>query len=148
MRIYIDMDDTLCDFLGAADAAKAKNPAQPYPQSQWGFFSDLEPLPGAVDAVQGLKRLGHDVWILSRPSVKNLNCYSEKAYWVQKYLGEDMVEKLILACDKSLVKGDYLVDDQGGFGQEEFEGEWIRFGSDEFPDWSAVLRYVLGQPTY
>jgi 5'(3')-deoxyribonucleotidase len=146
MRIYIDMDDTLCNYTKAIKEAKAKNPGQPYPQSQWGFFSDLEPLPGALDAVAGLRRLGHEVWILSRPSAKNLNCYSEKAYWVQKYLGEDMVERLILACNKSLVKGDFLVDDQGGFGQEEFEGEWLHFGTDNFPDWNAVLVHVLGQP--
>lgn len=143
MRIFIDMDDTLCNYTKAIKEAKFKNPSQPYPQSQWGFFSDLEPLPGAIDAVEGLKRLGYDVWLLSRPSTKNLNCYSEKAYWVQKYLGDDMVERLILACDKSLVKGDFLVDDQGGFGQEDFEGEWLRFGSEKFPDWNTVLHYIL-----
>ena len=143
MRIFIDMDDTLCNYTKAIKEAKIKNPSQPYPQSHWGFFSDLEPLPGAIDAVEGLKRLGYDVWLLSRPSTKNLNCYSEKAYWVQKYLGDDMVERLILACDKSLVKGDFLVDDQGGFGQEEFEGEWLRFGSEKFPDWNSILHYII-----
>lgn len=142
MRIYIDMDNTLCDYTKAIELAKAKTPTQPYPQSQWGFFSDLEPLPGAIESVRLLEDAGHEVWILSRPSAKNLNCYSEKAYWVQKYLGDDMVEKLILACDKSLVKGDYLIDDQGGFGQEEFEGEWIVFGSNSFDTWEKVINYL------
>jgi 5'(3')-deoxyribonucleotidase len=142
MRIYIDMDDTLCDFSGASADAKLKNPTQKYPQSQWGFFCDLKPLLGAVESVARLRELGHDVWILTRPSVKNLNCYSEKAYWVQKYLGEDMVEKLILACDKSLLKGDVLIDDHDGFGQKEFEGEWIQFGTGNFTSWDDVMSYI------
>ena len=27
-------------------------------------------------------------------------------------------------------------------GQTTFEGEWIHFGQDKFPDWNAVLDYL------
>ena len=61
----------------------------------------------------------------------------------KKYFGEDMLNKMILCPDKSLVKGDYLIDDNGQNGQPEFEGEWIEFASEEFPDWTAVIDYLI-----
>jgi 5'(3')-deoxyribonucleotidase len=54
-----------------------------------------------------------------------------------------MLEKLILCPDKSLVKGDYLIDDDIKHGQLTFEGEHIRFGSSNFPDWKSVIKYLL-----
>jgi 5'(3')-deoxyribonucleotidase len=54
----------------------------------------------------------YDVWILTRPSYKNIN-YSEKAQWVLNHLGYDVQEKTIMCGDKSLLKGDYLIDDEG-----------------------------------
>jgi 5'(3')-deoxyribonucleotidase len=139
MVIFIDMDDTIADYTANVKKYKTLNPTQPFPQAQWGFFLELEPLPGAIESIKYLVEIGHDVRFLSRPSTKNYNCYSEKAYWISKFLGPEWVDKLILSCDKSIVKGDILIDDQGGFGQEEFEGKWIRFGSDEFPDWTSVM---------
>jgi 5'-nucleotidase len=39
-----------------------------------------------------------------------------------------------------------LIDDRPKNGALEFgehdEQEWIHFGSDEFPDWGAVLSYL------
>lgn len=138
-RIYIDMDDTIADYTANVKKHKQLNPAQPFPQAQWGFFLELEPLPGAIESVNRLAEIGNEVFFLSRPSAKNYNCYSEKAYWIAKHFGPDWVDKLILACDKSLLKGDFLIDDQGGFGQEEFEGEWIRFGTEKIPDWETLM---------
>lgn len=141
-RVYVDMDGVLCDFYGAAKLRLAENPSQPYPQSKWGFFLKLKPIPGAIDAMVELNRY-FDVWILTRPSYQNVNCYSEKAQWVWDNLGFDMLKKTIMCGDKSLVKGDYLIDDQGNAGQENFEGEWLKFGSDSFKDWEMVLEYIL-----
>jgi 5'-nucleotidase len=42
-----------------------------------------------------------------------------------------------------LVKGDYLIDDMGNAGQDNFEGEWIHFGSNRFKNWEKVLKYLL-----
>ena len=140
--IYVDMDGVLCDFYGASLKAKEVNPLQPYPQSQWGFFLKLDEIKDAVESYR-LLETKYDVWILTRPSFQNVNCYTEKVQWVCDHLGPDVVKKTILIPNKSLVKGDYLIDDQGGYGQEEFEGEWIHFGEKPFENWVNVVNYLM-----
>ena len=64
------------------------------------------------------------VHILSAPSVFNPLCYTEKRLWVENYPGFEFVHKLILATNKGLLEGDYLIDDYiAGRGQENFDGE-------------------------
>ena len=140
-RLYIDMDGVLCDYISQYNHDLNVNTHQPYPQSQYGFFIKLKPLPNAIEAVNELK-LYYDVWILTRPSLLNLNSYSEKAFWIREYLGQEFVNKLIMCPDKSLVKGHYLIDDTNYANQDKFEGEWIHFGSEAFPDWGTILVYL------
>jgi hypothetical protein len=52
--IYVDMDDVLCDFSTAYDAAIKENPGIKYPQSQFDFFRNLKPLSGAVEGFKFL----------------------------------------------------------------------------------------------
>lgn len=54
MIVYIDMDDVLCDFTGAKEIALSRNSSVGFPQSQYGFYQKLNPLPGAIDAVSML----------------------------------------------------------------------------------------------
>lgn len=138
--IYVDMDGVLCDYYRAFLDDLRNNPSQPYPQSKWGFFIDLKPIKGAIEAISILNQ-NYDVWILTRPSLKNINSYSEKAYWIEKYLGYDMLEKTILTPNKSLLIGNYLIDDQDNAGQKEFNGKWLHFGSNEFKEWTNILNY-------
>ena len=141
-RIFCDMDDTLCDFIGPFKSGEYK---LKYPQSKVGFFLDLQPLEGAIEGMKTLQTK-YSVYILTRPSIKNTNCYTEKAEWVKKYLGEEMLEKMIICPDKSLVKGDYLIDDDNRHGQIEFEGEHIHFGKDErFKNWAQVVDYLMSK---
>ena len=70
--------------------------------------------------------------------------YTEKRLWIEKYFGLEWCKKLILAYDKSLLKGDYLIDDSVGKGQLEFEGELIQIGTDKFPDWKSIINYFYG----
>lgn len=141
-RLYIDMDGVLCNFKGAFEKDLLETPSQKYPQSRWGFFLKLEPMEGAIEAFNLLKE-HYDVWILTRPSFRNVNSLTEKAQWVWDYLGYDVVQKTIMAGDKSLLKGDLLIDDDNKAGQPEFEGEWLHFGKEKFPDWKAVTDYLV-----
>jgi 5'(3')-deoxyribonucleotidase len=143
--VYIDMDDTLCDYRGAHKKALIACPAMRFPQAQYGFFSGLEPIEGAIKSVKLLMESAlYKPYILTAPSVKNPLSYAEKRIWVERYLGMEMVERLVISPDKSLLKGDYLIDDIiHGKGQDSFEGKLIHFGSNEYPDWSAVLSELM-----
>lgn len=139
------MDGTIADIASAVHEYREKYKDVDvsgihylYPWSTPGFFSDLKPLPNAINSVKKLAEF-EDVWFLSRPSFKNTSSYTEKADWIKKYFGYEMQKKLILAGDKSLMMGDILVDDADNANQAGFKGTWIKYGSDEFPNWQKVL---------
>lgn len=138
--IYIDMDNTLCDFTSAFLATKRDFPEIEYPQSKPGFFKQLEPLPNAIETYRWLhQQESFDVYVLSAPSVWNPLSYTEKRQWIGDYFDIEIAHKLILCPNKALCKGHYLIDDiVAGKGQEGFEGELIQFGSKDYPDWSSV----------
>ena len=139
--IYIDIDDTLADWSSAMEKTKKLNPTMSFPQAEYGFYSGLIPIEGSIDAVKWLlNSTFFDPFILTAPSVMNPMSYTEKRVWVERYLGMEMVEKLIISPNKSLLKGDYLIDDNtSGRGQEGFEGSIIQFGSTDFPHWQSVI---------
>ena len=135
MIVHVDMDDCLCKYKEAYINAYISNPSIEYPQSVPGFFLSLEPLPGAIEAVKWLEQ-HHEVYITTRPSYLNVHCYSEKREWVEKYFGLHTCKNLTFAPNKGLIIGDVLIDD---FHWERFTGRQILFGSNEFPNWEAVL---------
>lgn len=140
--IYIDMDGVLADFKSASDRDKIEFPEQKYPQSQIGFFLNLKPIEYSLESFVELEKY-FNVWILTRPSVQNPLCYTEKALWVKNHLGIDVQRRTIMATDKSLLKGDYLIDDDTKHGQTEFEGEHIHFGNTPFENWQKVVKYLM-----
>ena len=142
--IYVDLDDTLCDYKSAFDRVKEVSPEIQFPQSQQGFYEGLEPLPGAIDVFHWLcKQDQFDIYILTAPSLYNPLCYSEKRRWVEQHLGIEHVHRLIISYHKNLLIGDYLIDDKAeGRGQEYFEGELIQFGTKAFISWQNIKRYI------
>ena len=141
--IYIDMDDTLCHFMTHYKAIR-KSHGITFPQGKEGFWLSLPPIKGAVEAVKELRSKDEfDVYILTAPSVRNPHSYMEKRQWIEKYFDYDFCKKLIISPNKALLKGDVLIDDNiQGKGQEDFEGELIKFASEKYPDWSSVLGYL------
>lgn len=141
--IYVDMDHTLCDYGAGFEAHSQRYPELEFPQSQPGLYIGLEPLPDALETYRWLHQHStFDVFILTAPSIKNSHCYSEKRDWVEKYLGMEVVERLIISGYKGHNKGHFLIDDCAeGKGQEVFEGDLIQFGSARFPDWATVRSF-------
>ena len=142
--MYIDMDGGLADFgMAAALHPLRKNKEyKGHPDHIPGIFSTIQPLPGAVKSFHLLCQ-DFDVYILSTAPWDNPSAWTDKRLWVEEWLGANACKRLILSHHKNLNKGDYLIDDMGGSdrGQTTFEGEWIHFGQDKFPDWKAVLAY-------
>jgi 5'(3')-deoxyribonucleotidase len=143
--VYIDMDDVLCDYNSAHRAKLETNPSIAFPQSQYGFFASLQPIEGSIESVKALiqdKRFSP--YILTAPSYVNPLCYTEKRVWIETYFGLDFTRKLIISPDKSLFKGDVLIDDNAfGKGQEGFEGKLFQFGAPEFQNWQLVMKRLF-----
>jgi 5'-nucleotidase len=140
--VYVDMDDVLCAYTTAHARALHAHPDVAFPQSVIGFFQSLDPIDGALSAINELRDL-FDVYVLTAPSTRNPHSYSEKRIWIESHFGYSFTKKLILCANKGLLKGDYLIDDHAtGKGQDSFEGELIEFGSEAFPDWTTVLTYL------
>ncbi len=134
------MDDVLCDYTGAHGAALLAWPHVKFPQGVEGFFRDLHPMLGAIDAVNRLRSVSN-LFVLTAPSTRNPLSYTEKRIWIEEHFDYEFTKRLILSPDKGLLKGDFLIDDHiDGKGQERFEGKLIHFGTDAFPNWQSVLR--------
>ena len=110
-----------------------------------GVYENLEPIAGAIDAVNNLLNSENfDVYFLSTATWDNPEAWMHKRLWIAKYFDEKLIRKrLILSHHKHLLIGDFLIDDRRFNGASEFQGIWLEFGSEEIPDWKAVLSYIL-----
>lgn len=147
--IYIDFDDTIFDFMGAVDRVRSKT-GMTYPQAEYGFFDNLEPLPRAVEVVNKLRAdPRYRVRFATAPSIFNPMSYTGKRICVEKHFGFDAIQDMILISQKDLLdnvsKGvrSILIDDiSEGYGQEGFT-EQIVFGSRDCPDWDRVEELLI-----
>lgn len=151
-RLYFDMDNVLADFKSGLDQVSAEEKARyeddgtgnPHYDDIPRLFSRMSPMPGAIEAVNKLAKV-FDVYILSTAPWNNPSAWSDKLEWIKKYFGTTFHKRIILSHHKDFLRGDYLIDDNGKNGTSEFEGEWIHFGSERFPNWDAVLKYLFDE---
>ena len=142
--LYVDMDNVLVDF--SSGISKISQRLQIDYQGRIdevpGIFSLMEPLRGAISSYQRLSN-EYDTYILSTAPWENTSAWSDKHLWVREYLGETAYKRLILTHHKNLNFGDFLIDDRTVNGADQFRGQHIIFGSNEFPNWQSVCNYLL-----
>lgn len=146
-RLYFDMDNVLVDF--STGIAKLSDDVKKEYEGRLdevpGIFALMEPIEGAIEAVNILKDY-YDVYILSTAPWLNPSAWSDKLLWIQKHFGRGkenpFYKRLIISHNKHLNNGDILIDDRPNNGAKDFEGEWIRYGSKEFPDWNSIITHL------
>jgi len=143
-RLFIDMDNVIVDFKSGIDklSEKTKKEYEGKLDEVPGIFALMEPMGGAIETIHLLAE-HYNVYILSTAPWRNPSAWSDKVSWVTKHLDDILHKRIIISHHKNLCKGDYLIDDRPKNGTSEFEGEWIQFGSEQFPDWNAVCSYLL-----
>jgi 5'-nucleotidase len=142
--LYLDMDGVLVDFESGIRRVP-EDVLREYGEHHDripGVFSLMDPMPGALAAYTELCAL-FDTFILSTAPWENPSAWTDKLLWAKRNLGDLCTKRLILTHRKDLCRGDFLVDDRPHRGHaEDFQGEFVHFGSDRFPDWAAVLDYL------
>ena len=125
------MDSVLADF-DMALAVVNPNPPEMYIP---GFFRNLEVMPGAHEAMAKILDMDHlDIYIGSKPTTGNLNSTIEKYQWIAVNFPR-LLQKIVLTCDKGLLRGDYLVDDDPIQWEDKFVGTFIHFNK-KHPEYS------------
>lgn len=154
MRILIDMDGVLADFEGEfskrwheqypektyvpLEERRTFYVKESYPEdlrplvtgifAEPSFFRQMMPIAGAVEAVKEMDKMNLEVFICTSPRSVYKNCVLEKYEWVEQHLGSDWVKRVILTKDKTLVKGNYLIDDKP-----------VITGAETVPMWEHIL---------
>ena len=150
--LYTDMDGVVADFekgikqyLPDWDSLTDKEKGDKTDEicgNANNFFLDLHPIEGAIDAIHKLSSK-YETYFLSAAMWNVPQSYTEKRLWIEKHFGNSFRKKLILTHRKDLNIGDYLIDDRTSHGAGKFSGKHIHFGSEEFPDWSSVEKYLI-----
>lgn len=114
--------------FGAAHARMARDVA-----AEPGFFESMDPVPGALEGVDRLLRMGHDVRICSKPLEAHPRCAEEKRAWVRRYLGAWWEQRAIITPRKSDYSADALIDDRPDLR------DYMRRRGEPEPVWAHVL---------
>ncbi len=154
MRILIDMDGVIADFDGeflkrwrdrhpdklyypleerTVFYVKDQYPEELKPLVEeilWEptFFRDMMPIAGAREALLEMAAVGLEVFICTSPLSTYRNCVLEKYEWVERTLGAQWVRQIILTKDKTLIRGDLLIDDKPEIT-----------GVESVPSWEHVI---------
>lgn len=81
-------------------------------QTEPGFYANLPVIPGARNALQTMLELDWQVYICTSPLWAWRNCVAEKFAWIEEHLGAEWIPRIILTKDKTVVRGDVLIDDK------------------------------------
>jgi len=115
-----------------------------------GWFESLPVVAGAVDGVHAMIAAGWEVWVCTKPLEANPTCRDAKAAWLAEHFGKGFDRRLIITPDKSLVRGDVLLDDapkpewfaRASWRPVIFDAPFNRDGSE----WGHLDRWTWGQP--
>lgn len=142
-RVFVDMDGVIVDFDGYKVAHGLTSDEV---KNRPGAYLAMLPIPGALDAVRSVIKMGFEVWIATKPPTGVPSAYSEKAAWVLRHLPE-LKQRIIVTHDKGLLgdQFDHLCDDMPHKANcERFAGTLLRFVDGyHWPQALVHLRAVM-----
>ena len=144
-RVFIDMDGVIVDF--DKYMTDHNMPASEVKVLE-GAYLNMEPMPGALDAVRKLIEWGFDVWIATKPPTAVPHASSEKVQWILNHLPE-LKRNIIITPNKGLLgdSGDWLIDDRPHKANcEDFAGELITY-IPKCNNWNHILTYFQNDTT-
>ncbi len=77
-----------------------------------GFFADLPAVPGGLEALKTLHATGYTIIICTSDIFANPTGLMDKRNWVRTHLDDTFAKAMIFTRDKTLIRGDYLIDDR------------------------------------
>jgi 5'-nucleotidase len=182
LHIMVDMDGTICDWNEHYEAMLTKHfphlkfslgadnrnwdlthgldeesiAAVKFVMDMPGFYANLKPIAGAVEALREMLADGHHVTICSSPWLSNPTCLQDKVDWLNKHVGEDWGNRAVFTQDKTTVCGDVLIDDRPHIPGLESDPTWRHILFDQpynsevdkprIKDWSQWRKVILGRP--
>lgn len=78
---------------------------------QPGFFEKLEPMPGAIEGFNALRKMGHDVIVATSIPEVAVHAFDGKRRWMRKHFPDWSMKNFISCSRKGLLTGDLLIDD-------------------------------------
>ncbi|EAX94785.1 hypothetical protein TVAG_058750 [Trichomonas vaginalis G3] len=76
-----------------------------------GFTEGMTPLPGAVEAINTLDSKGYNIFFCTALVTDDSPAMRDRVHWIGKWFGQKWMDKIIFAKDKTMVRGDFLIDD-------------------------------------
>ena len=126
------------------------------------FYRDMLPINSAVDKINELMNYHSDkfeIFVCTSPHWTNRTCAFDKTNWLRRYIPKLDVNHIIMTSDKTVVEGDFLVDDNEvikgvNFGKTFFKHILCRCGhnrhikkSEKMPlileDWEDLVDLVM-----
>jgi len=141
--LYLDMDGPMVDFDSAVGHCVTEEEKE-YLMSQPGFFENLPPTKGAIEAINWIIQY-FETFIATTTPWDTPLASTEKRLWVDKHLPRYFYKRIVTTHFKNLLIGDYLIDDRAKNGAAQFSGDWIQYGSTEFPNWQVIIDYLARQ---
>lgn len=136
LRVLLDCDGVLADFVGAALGLIKKVTGKPYTKAnvkQWDFINDLvrderdyleiyqgvhaagfcagiHPLAGAEKGMAELRKMPVDIYVVTAPQFESAHWVPERTRWLNYHFRLDK-DRLLYTDAKRLAAGDVFVDD-------------------------------------
>lgn len=139
--VYFDMDGVLADFERASIERGMVGSELKLVRN---LYLELEPYPGAFDALKEIADMGFNTHIATKIPTHNPYAATEKLLWLEKYLPHMLPHTTITPNKGQLgTKDDFLIDDRiHKANVMDFNGTVLHFGPyGKYKDWEQTLDF-------